>query len=74
MKRYKELKSRLRELDIDTGYLAELLGISKAALYKKMAGYAPWHMVEAYKVMRIINEPLCMFTRYFREEDVNNAA
>ena len=69
MKKHAQLRKYIRWQGTTQAELADQLGISTVALYKKMAGLIPWKIAECYLVLRILELPVDKLIEVFPEED-----
>ena len=69
-RKFTALRKELDDKGLDRPYFAELLGVSLSTLNKKLQGFTPWNMEEAYKALKLIGKSPLTIGIYFPEEDI----
>lgn len=67
--KHKLLRKYIRWQGTTQEALAAHLGISRVALYRKMAGRTPWRLSECYRTLRFLELPVDKLQEVFPEED-----
>lgn len=67
-KLYKKLRARMVEAGCDGGRLAELVGITKSTLSRKLCGHLCWTLDEAYRVLAVLRVRPELIGEYFPPE------
>ncbi len=63
--KYRLLRNKLREYDLDQEYLGELLGRSRSHISLCLSGKSEWLMSEVYIIAKICQIPKEEILRYF---------
>lgn len=63
--KYRLLRNKLREYDLDQEYLGELLGRSRSHISLCLSGKSEWLMSEVYTIAKICQIPKEEILRYF---------
>lgn len=71
MRRYRKIRARMQELDVDGRWLARQLGWSPQSLSNRMCCRNQWGMDEAYKVLEVLRVPASEIHVYFPPDGVN---
>lgn len=65
MKKYRKLKGRLAESDIDQKYICQTLGRSQTYISRRMTGKMPWTMDDVYGMCDLLQIPPDEIPVYF---------
>lgn len=71
MRRYRKMRARMLELDVDGKWLARQLGLCQQSLSNRMTLRTPWSVDEAYKVLELLRVPAEELHIYFPPNGVS---
>lgn len=67
IKKYRKLRTRMYELDVDQGWLAQKMGTTRVYISNRFCGKSKWAVDEMYRVCRLLKIPPSEMLDYFPE-------